>query len=158
MKKAARQLPNKNLLFRLAALSRRWRQVLDAEFQSCGLTDATWRPLLHLHHMGDGVRQKDLAASLGLEGPSLVRVLDTLIGKGLVLRTEDERDRRAKLLTLTGEGRAMVEIIEKSVVALEKEAFMPFSRDELAQMADFVDRLESAVNDVRTRLRDKEGQ
>lgn len=145
-----KQLPYENLLFRLAALTRRWRQVLDAEFQSCGLTDATWRPLLHLHHMGDGVRQKDLAASLGLEGPSVVRLLDTLTGKGLVLRTEDETDRRAKLLALTDEGRALVEIIQQSVVALEEQAFKPFSSAELAEMSDFVDRLESAVNDVRS--------
>lgn len=145
-------------MFRLAALTRRWRQVLDAEFQSCGLTDATWRPLLHLHHMGDGVRQKDLAASLGLEGPSVVRLLDTLIGKGLVLRTEDETDRRAKLLALTEEGRALVEIIRQRVTALEQEAFQPLSSTELAEMADFVGRLESAVNVVRGRLKAKDGQ
>ncbi|HJV64867.1 MAG TPA: MarR family transcriptional regulator [Geomonas sp.] len=158
MSKTRQQIPNKNLLFRLAALTRRWRQVLDAEFQSSGLTDATWRPLLHLHHMGDGVRQKDLAASLGLEGPSLVRLLDTLIAKQLVLRTEDESDRRAKLLALTGQGRALVEVIQKRVGALEKEAFKSFSVAELAQMADFVDRLEPAVNEVRSRLRLKESR
>jgi MarR family transcriptional regulator, transcriptional regulator for hemolysin len=156
MPKRKQQVPTENLLFRFSALTRRWRQVLDAEFQSCGLTDATWRPLLHLHHMGDGVRQKDLAASLGLEGPSLVRLLDTLIGKGLVQRKEDESDRRAKLLALTEEGRALVKIIQQSVATLEKEACKPFSSTELAQMSDFVDRLESAVNEVRSRLKAKD--
>ena len=157
MSKNKRQLPNGNLLFRFASLSRRWRQVLDLEFQSCGLTDATWRPLFHLHLMEGEVRQKDLAVSLGLEGPSVVRLLDTLIGKGLVLRTEDGRDRRAKLLALTEEGRALVEIIHQRVVTLEKEAFKPFSSTELAGISDFLDRLESSVNEVRSRLKAKEG-
>ena len=83
------------LLYDLGLLTRRWRQVLDAEFQSAGLTDATWRPLLHLHLLGDGVRQKDLAASIGIEGPSLVRLIDTLVMKGLIQRSEDGTDRRA---------------------------------------------------------------
>lgn len=87
-----------------------------------------------------------------------MRLLDTLIAKQLVLRTEDESDRRAKLLALTGQGRALVEVIQKRVGALEKEAFKSFSVAELAQMADFVDRLEPAVNEVRSRLRLKESR
>jgi MarR family transcriptional regulator for hemolysin len=30
-----------NLLFRLSLMARRWRQILDAEIQASGLTDAT---------------------------------------------------------------------------------------------------------------------
>src|SRR5512147_3215499 len=100
-----------NLLFRLAYLTRRWRKVLDAEFQSSGLTDATWRPLLHLHILGKNIRQKDLASSLGIEGPSLVRLIDTLVTKGFIERTEDVKDRRAKLLRLTPEGLKLVDRI-----------------------------------------------
>jgi len=97
------KIDRSNLLFHLTRLTRRWRQVLDSEFQSAGLTDATWRPLLHLHLLGDGVRQKDLAASVGIEGPSLVRLIDTLVMKGLIQRSEDVNDRRVKLLCLTPE-------------------------------------------------------
>src|SRR5512142_3293142 len=98
MRKSNVKIDRSNLLYRLALLTRRWRSLLDSEFQAAGLTDATWRPLLHLHILGDGVRQKDLAASVGIEGPSIVRLLDTLIMKGLIQRSEDVTDRRAKLL------------------------------------------------------------
>lgn len=138
-----------NLLLRMAGLTRRWRQVLDVEFQDAGLTDATWRPLLHLYLMGDGVRQKDLAASLGLEGPSLVRLIDTLLSKGLILRVEDEQDRRAKLISLTEEGRRLVEEIRKAMIPLESGLLASFDEAELARLADYVKRLESAVNDAR---------
>ncbi|HEY5513638.1 MAG TPA: MarR family transcriptional regulator [Geomonas sp.] len=144
-------IDSSNLLFRLARLTRRWRQVLDMEVQSAGLTDATWRPLLHLHLLGDGIRQKDLAASVGIEGPSLVRLLDTLIAKGLIQRSEDATDRRAKLLCLTPEGLVVVARIHETVIALENEVLSPFSESEVALMAEFILRLESSVNGVRRR-------
>lgn len=141
------------LLFRIGHLARRWRKVLDIEFQSTGLTDATWRPLLHLHVLGDGVRQKDLAASLGIEGPSLVRLIDTLVAKGLIERSEDVSDRRAKLLRLTPEGLKLVNLIRKTVKGLEYMIFSLFSDDELVQFADFVQRLESAVSTAHDRCK-----
>lgn len=140
-----------NLLLRLAYLTRRWRKIVDAEFQSSGLTDATWRPLLHLHILGEDIRQKDLAASLGIEGPSLVRLIDSLIAKGLIERSEDVRDRRAKLLRLTPEGLKLVDRIQITVTGLENGIFSSFSNIELAQFADFVQRLESSVIDARDR-------
>ena len=140
-----------NLLLRLGYLTRRWRKILDAEFRSSGLTDATWRPLLHLHILGEDIRQKDLAASLGIEGPSLVRLIDNLIAKGLIERSEDARDRRAKLLRLTPEGLKLVDHIRKTVTGLEDGIFSLFSDDEVAQFADFVQRLESSVIDARER-------
>src|SRR5512142_827623 len=109
MRKSNVKIDRSNLLYRLALLTRRWRSLLDSEFQAAGLTDASWRPLLHLHLLGDGVRQKDLAASVGIEGPSLVRLIDNLVAKGLVRRSEDATDRRAKLLWLTTEGLAAVD-------------------------------------------------
>lgn len=140
-----------NLMYRLGLLTRRWRQVLDAEFQSAGLTDATWRPLLHLDFLGDGTRQKDLAAAVGIEGPSLVRLLDTLVAKGLLERSEDASDRRAKLLSLTPEGRVAVARIRETVTALEDELLSPFSDGEIARVAGFIGRLESTVGDARRR-------
>lgn len=137
-----------NLLFRLSLMTRRWRQVLDTEIQASGLTDATWRPLLHLHLLGDGTRQKDLAESLGIKGPSLVRLLDALLAKGLVRRFEDDSDRRAKLLFLTPEGQAHVNQIQETIVSLEDELFGKFSEGEILQVENFILRLESAMSEV----------
>ena len=148
------KIDSSNILFHLARLTRRWRKALDLEVRSAGLTDATWRPLLHLHLLGDGIRQKDLAASVGIEGPSVVRLLDTLIAKGLIERSEDAADRRAKLLRLTPDGLKIVNRIHETVLALEREVLSPFSASEIAQMAEFILRLESSVN--RVRLRDKQ--
>ena len=142
-----------NLLLRLTYLTRRWRKVLDAEFQSSGLTDATWRPLLHLNILGDGVRQKDLAASVGIEGPSLVRLIDTLVKKGLIQRSEDSTDRRAKLLCLTPEGQLIVTRIKEIVAPLENELLSPFSDSDIARFGQFIMSLESSVDKVRKQIK-----
>jgi MarR family transcriptional regulator for hemolysin len=145
------KIDRSNLLFRLLHLTKRWRQVLDMKVYSAGLTDATWRPLLHLHLLGDGIRQKDLAASIGIEGPSLVRLLDTLIAKGLIERSEDASDRRAKLLCLTPEGQLVVTRIHETVMALEGELLDQFSDTQISQVGDFILSLESTVNGVKQR-------
>lgn len=142
-----------NLIYHLGLLTRRWRQVLDSEFHAAGLTDATWRPLLHLHMLGNGVRQKDLAGSIGIEGPSLVRLLDTLIAKELIQRSEDAADRRAKLLRLTPEGELLVVRIKETVSSLENKLLSPFSDGEIARFGQFILSLESIVSDVRKQIK-----
>ena len=42
------------------------------------------------------MRQKDLAAALGLDGSSVVRLLDALETSGHIERREEGKDRRAK--------------------------------------------------------------
>ena len=93
--------------FRVARIARRLRQAVDAELRLLGLTEATWRPLVYMRRLGDGVRQKELATALSIEGPSLVRLLDSLERRGLIERREDENDRRARGIHLTRAGREL---------------------------------------------------
>jgi MarR family transcriptional regulator, transcriptional regulator for hemolysin len=147
------KIDRSNLFYHLGLLTRYWRQVLDNEFQSAGLTDATWRPLLHLHILGDGVRQKDLAASIGLEGPSLVRLIDILVGKRLIRQSEDAADRRAKNLCLTPEGELLVARIKETVSSLENELLCSFSDSDIDKFGQFVFSLETSVLQVRKRVK-----
>lgn len=153
MKKTTAKIDRSNLLIRLAIMTRRWRQVLDREFRSAGLTDATWRPLLHLYHLGDGTHQKELAAAVGIEGPSLVRLLEALIARGLIERRQDSLDRRAKQLFLTAEGHALVDRIQETVAALESELLSDFSDSAIARGLEFIELLEKSVNGIHRRCR-----
>lgn len=143
-----------NLLFRLALFARRWRKIIDAEIQTLGLTDATWRPLFHLHVLGAGTRQKDLAESLGIKGPSLVRLLDTLLEKGLVRRIEDDSDRRGKLLFLTPEGEEQVGRIQEIILALEDDLFGKVGEGDILQMEKIITRLESSIGELGSQATD----
>jgi MarR family transcriptional regulator for hemolysin len=105
--------------FDVARLARRLRQAVDAELSSYGLTDATWRPLAYVGRLGGGVRQKELATALGIEGPSLVRLLDSLERRGLIERREDENDRRARGIYLTRAGRDLAVRVAKVGTGLQ---------------------------------------
>ena len=108
--------------FLVARIARRMRQAVDAEMRLVGLTEATWRPLMYLRTLGDGVRQKELATALSIEGPSLVRVLDNLERRGLIERREDETDRRARGIYLTGAGRDLAVRVAKVGAEIQTRA------------------------------------
>ena len=84
----------------LARVARQWRTRLDAQFRGLGLTQARWRTLIELSANGP-VTQRDLAGYLGVEGPTLVRLLDGLETQGLIERRSCPDDRRANLVHLT---------------------------------------------------------
>lgn len=89
---------------RFFIMARRWQRALDGHLAMAGMTDATWRPLVHLQENGDGITQKALSALVGVDSSSLVRVLDILEREGLIERRRDETDSRANLLYLTPAG------------------------------------------------------
>jgi DNA-binding MarR family transcriptional regulator len=47
-----------------------------------------------------------VSETLGLSLPAISRTVDGLVRRGLVKREEDARDRRSKLVTVTGRGRS----------------------------------------------------
>ncbi|NHB91210.1 MarR family transcriptional regulator [Photorhabdus cinerea] len=89
-----------------------WRKVSDEELSKLNLSEATTTPLWLINKLGEGLRQRTLADHMGLEGQSLVRLLDQLEGAGLLIRRDDPTDRRAKALYLTDEGRNLAEQAE----------------------------------------------
>jgi MarR family transcriptional regulator, transcriptional regulator for hemolysin len=97
----------------VANVAREWRRAVDARLQVYGLTEATWLPLLRIARSEAPMRQYELAASLSLDGSSVVRLLDALENFGLVERCEDRADRRAKSLVLTPRGRRTVDQVER---------------------------------------------
>jgi MarR family transcriptional regulator for hemolysin len=96
----------------IARVARQWRRAVDRRLQPFGLTEATWLPLIHLARTPAPVRQKDLAASLVLDGSSVVRLLDALEAAGLIERREESGDRRAKTITVTGHGLSIIDQVE----------------------------------------------
>jgi len=96
----------------IAHTGRQWRRAVDRRLQPFGLTEATWLPLVHLARAPVPMRQKDLAASLVLDGSSVVRLLDALEAAGLIERREENADRRAKTIVLTARGLAIIDRVE----------------------------------------------
>ncbi|NIV34572.1 MAG: MarR family transcriptional regulator [Anaerolineae bacterium] len=78
-----------------------------------GLSMSQLGALFHIHRMGhSGVT--DLGEHLGVSSPAASQMLDRLVEQGLILRTEDPSDRRAKQIVLTEEG---LRVLQESMPA-----------------------------------------
>ena len=111
----------------LARASRQWRRAADQRLQPFNLTEATWLPLVHIARATNPPRQKDLAASLSLDGSSVVRLLDNLEAAGLIKRREEATDRRAKAIFLTARGRAIADKVEVAARQVRRDALAGLS-------------------------------
>jgi len=85
----------------LGAVPKVWRALLDQRLRPYGFSQATWQVLLKLGRAGEPLLQNELAARIGIEPASLVRLLDVLQADGWIERQQDEQDRRAKRVSLT---------------------------------------------------------
>ena len=72
---------------------RQWRRAADLHLHPFALTEATWLPLVHIARAPAPPRQKDLAASMFVDGSSVVRLLDNLETAGLIQRRAEFRQR-----------------------------------------------------------------
>src|SRR5512139_635434 len=111
----------------LSHAGRQWRRAADLRLKPFDLTEATWLPLVHIARAPEPPRQKDLAASMSLDGSSVVRLLDNLEAAGLVRRKEGENDRRAKIILLTARGRAIADKVETVARRVRSDALAGLS-------------------------------
>jgi MarR family transcriptional regulator for hemolysin len=96
----------------VTAVGHSWRRRINHELTNQGLSASTAVPLVVLLRNESTMRQCDLAEKLGIEGPSLVRILDGLEESKFIERKPDSTDRRARRLILTESGREMAEQVE----------------------------------------------
>lgn len=111
----------------LSRAARQWRRAADLRLEPFDLTEATWLPLVHIARAPQAPRQKDLAASMSLDGSSVVRLLDNLEAAGLIRRKEGETDRRAKIILLTPRGRAIADKVETVARRIRSDALAGLS-------------------------------
>lgn len=139
--------PRHRIGIRLVGLARRWRQALDARLSASGLSDATWAPLMHLHELGsdNDVSQSALAAAVGLDGSSLVRLLDILVERGLIERRPHPEDRRVKLVHLTPAGRRTVATLRKQLQAIESELLADIGEQDAQTLLRAFERIEARI-------------
>jgi MarR family transcriptional regulator for hemolysin len=129
----------------LVRLARGWRREADAALAQTGLSQATALPLLVLSRLGECVRQGVLAEELGIEGPSLVRLVDLLEAEGHVERREDPSDRRAKTLHFTEKGAAMARRIEGVMRGVRRDILKDISDSDLEASLRVLARLQASL-------------
>jgi MarR family transcriptional regulator for hemolysin len=112
---------------RIGRVARLWRAEIDRRLAGFGITESRWLTLLHLSRLPEAVTQRELAESLGVQGPTLVRTLDRLEADGLIERRIKACDRRTKSVHLRAEATPILTQIEETAAAVRAEIFADIS-------------------------------
>lgn len=111
-------------------MARAYRGAADQLLAELGVSQASAWPIAVIQRLGDGVRQKDIAEELGIEAPSLVRLLDHLEASGLAVRKLDPDDGRSKTLHLTETGRRIADVINTRLLGFRRAVFTGISKED----------------------------
>lgn len=87
---------------------------LDITFEMLQVLQFLWNK--------DGVNQQEIADAILKDKASLTYLIDNLVRRKLVQRTEDSHDRRNKIITLTTPGQEMQNKIEPSIAEMYRLA------------------------------------
>jgi DNA-binding MarR family transcriptional regulator len=123
-------------------LDRVWRAIVTLVMETRGdwrrnVSEATGLPFTRLRALRRLAKSeltlRDLAESLGTDAPAATVTVNDLEERGLVTRREHPEDRRAKLVSLTPAGRAIVRI-EKNVPDPIPEPLTALSAEEMKML------------------------
>jgi DNA-binding MarR family transcriptional regulator len=126
------------LRFAVMRLSRRLRQHAPAD-----ITQSQLSALAVLVNDGP-LTLRDLAAAERVQPPTITRIVESLVEKGLVARTPDPDDRRVAWAEATREGRTLVETTRRRRDTYLADRLRTLDDDEravLARAAELLERL-----------------
>lgn len=129
----------------LARLVKIWRALIDHRLKSLKLTQTHWITLHNIHQLPPEQSQIQLAKAIGIEQPSLVRTLDQLENKGLVIRHVCINDRRAKRITLTNMAQPIINQVNHVINITKKEIFKGINQEDIKYVNKIILKLEKNI-------------
>ena len=128
----------------LLLAGRLWRKIARHVAAQHGVSEAASAPLIWIERLGDSVRQTALAEAIGIEGASLVRLMDELETSGLITRATDPSDRRANAVKLTERGMAVVREVNDALTALRLQVFKDLPAKDIRAAMKVFDAIKAA--------------
>lgn len=133
------------LVMTMTRLARTYRGMADHVSSAFGLSHAMVWPLVMIGRLGNGARQGEVAEAVGVEPPSLVRIIDQLVALGYVERRDDPRDGRAKTVHLTDSGREQFARTEAALNEFRRQLFVGIPDQDIEACMRVMAQLEAAV-------------
>ena len=134
---------------RMAMVVRQWRAIIDSAITDTGLTQSSWTVLMQLHQLGENVSVSELAEVQGIELPPLMRTLAQLEKQGYLLRSTSPYDKRIRLLTLTAEGRAILEKLNRVIETYQQRVTETLPEAQLAALSATLNQIACNLRTIR---------
>lgn len=132
--------PSKYICFKLSTVMRKVQRYYESNLSSFGITPVQFYVLSALWE-NDGVRFKDLARSLTMDGSTLTGILDRLERLDYVERKDDPEDRRSLLIFLKEKAKENREEILALAERLNQTVKEDFSEEEFAVFEKVLNKL-----------------
>lgn len=126
-------------------INRKILRFLSLNLEKYNITTEQWSILLHLLEK-DGMNQKQLAKEVDKDQATLVRILDILERKKLVVRKKSTEDRRSFLIYTTPEGKKMQKEVYPFVEGLFGNIINGISTDQLNSFIDTLNKIEKNIS------------
>lgn len=143
------------LLRTVHKLARELSASFDVHLKALNMTAARARVLLFLLPLDKGASQAEVTAYLGVEHPTAVRILDGIEALGHVQRLPAADDRRAKVIALTPQGRALAGKVAKLIDDLNGRLIRDLHADDIAQTQRVLLHLLSRTQLIRSKAEDQ---
>ncbi len=140
-----------NLGSDLARLVRVWRALIDHRLKPLELTQTHWVTLHNIHRLPPEQSQIQLAKSIGIEQPSLVRTLDQLEERGLITRHTCANDRRAKRIKLTTAAEPVIQKLDDVIHATRTEILNGITVEEVTILGKLISKLEQNITQLQNK-------
>jgi MarR family transcriptional regulator, transcriptional regulator for hemolysin len=128
--------------------SRAWRQALDRRLKYLGVSQASWMTIAVVAKAARPLSQSELAESLGVEGATMVAMVDRLVKAGFVTRQPSVTDRRVKRVVLTEAGNALYEKVYAAAAAFRKELLAHVEASRLLAATELLEGLQGVIDSV----------
>jgi len=127
--------------------ARLWRLALDKRLKHLGIGQSGWMTIAMIAKADAPMSQRALADLVGVEGPSMVSMLDRLERDGFVTRAPCPNDRRVKLAHLTDAGRTVYDEVRKEAEAFRAKLLAGVAPAALGAAAALLESLRTRIED-----------
>ena len=125
--------------------SRAWRQALDRRLKFLGVSQASWMTIAVAAKAATPLSQSELADALGVEGATMVAMVDRLVKVGLVAREPSPSDRRIKRIVLTDAGNRLYARVKAEAADFRAELLAPIDAKKLLAATELLERLQGLL-------------
>ncbi len=132
----------------LVLAARRWRKVANSRVAALGQTMARWETLYLVAFSNETLSQGELAQLLGVEGPTMARMLDGLARDGLIARRRRAGDKRVTVNGATPKGVQVVARIMDITNRLRADLLRDIDPKDLALCMDVLSRILRRLDEI----------
>jgi MarR family transcriptional regulator for hemolysin len=133
----------------IVVAARRWRKVANERVKAVGQTMARWETLFLVAFSGEELTQGELARLISVEGPTMVRMLDTLAKDGLIERRQSDADRRVTMNKITPKGMRVIREIMAITNVLRADLLRDVDPKTLAITIDTLNHILRRLDEMR---------